>query len=145
MGILSIIVDNYFRIMESINVRSISVVIIIVIILIEFLEIFIKPEDIEASVRKIPKKNKAEKSNFLRRIVKINKDKKTQPNKEKVNPFNKDNEGNYFVNSIKNSIKEVPIIITDDKEVLGTKTIVINTVLDGNNLYLERIEKTGEE
>jgi len=145
MGILSILVDNYFKIMESLNVRSISVVIIVIIILIEFLELFIKPEDIEATIRKTRKKNKAEKSNFLRRIVKINKDKKTPPKKDKVDSFNKDTEGNYFVSSMNDSIKEAPIMITDEKEVLGTKTVEINTVLDGNKLYLERINKTSEE
>jgi len=145
MDIPSILVDNYFKIIESINVRSISVVIIVVIIFIEFIELFIKPEDIEDSIRKGPKKNKAEKSDFLRKIVKINNDKKTPPKKEKVKPYNKDNESNYFVSSVNNSIKEEPIMITDEKEVLGSKTIEINTVLDGNNLYLERVEKTSEE
>ena len=145
MGILSIIVDNYFRIMESINVRSISIVIIVVIILIELLELFIKPEDLEATILKTPKKNKTAKSNFLRRIVKIKDDKKPTSKKEKTNPFNKDNEGNYFVSTIKNNIKEAPIMIPGGKEVLGSKIIEINTVLDGNNLYLERITKKGEE
>lgn len=145
MGILSIIVDNYFKIMESINVRSISVVIIVLIILIELLEMLIKPEEIGASIHKISKKKKSEKSNFLRRIVNINKEEKTAPNKIKITPFNKDVEGNYFISDVNKIKEETSIIISDEKEVLGSKIININTVLDGNNLYLERIEKTGDE
>ena len=144
MGILSILVDNYFKLMESINVRSISVVIIVVIILIEFLEIFIKPEEIGTSINKISKKNIFEKSNFLKGIVNINNEKKPTPNKIKTTPFNKDVEGNYFVSNVNIIKEEKPIIMSNEKEVLGSKTININTVLDGNNLYLERIENTRE-
>lgn len=145
MNILSILVDTYFRIMKSINVRSISIVIIVVIILIEILEIFIKPEDIEASFQSRPRKNKAGKSNFLRKLVKLDKKKKDPVTNVKIHRFSKDYDGNYFIVDANKKIKETPIMVTEEKEILGSKSIEINTVLDGNNLYLERIEKSVEE
>ena len=137
MNIISYLIDNYFKIMKSINVRSVSIAIIVLIILIEFLELFIKPEDTEMPHEK-PVKNKEEKSSLLRKMVKL--DKKTGEKKDKKS-FEKDEMNNYYKVDNNESDIENSIPINEELEILGSKTIEINTVIDGNRIYMEKKEK----
>ena len=123
--------------MKSINVRSVSIAIIVLIILIEFLELFIKPENTELPHEK-PSKNKEEKSSLLRKMVKL--DKKTGERKDKKS-FEKDEMNNYYKVDNNESDVEKSIPINEELEILGSKTIEINTVIEGNRLYIEKKEK----
>ena len=137
MSIIDYLLDTYFEIMKSVNVRSVSIAIIALIILIELIELFIKPEDIEVPMPK-PLKNKEEKTNLLKKIVKLNKKpKKTEPKKL----FEKDKENNYYVPEKTRPVQEKNIPINEELELLGSKTIEINTVIDGNRIYMEKKEK----
>lgn len=137
MSIISYLIDNYFKIMKSINVRSVSIAIIVLIILIEFLELFIKPEDTEQP-QKNQAKNKEEKSSLLRKMVKL--DKKTIEKKDKK-PFEKDELNNYYKVNYNESGTEKSMPINEELEVLGSKTIEINTIIEGNRIYMEKKEK----
>ena len=137
MNIISYLIDTYFKIMESVNVRSVSIAIIVLIILIEFIELFIKPEEIQTTQPKVVK-NKEEKSNLLKKIVKINKKPKT---KEPKKQFEKDKSNNYYVSEKTRQSEEKKIPINEELEVLGSKTIEINTVIEGNRIYMEKKEK----
>jgi len=137
MSIIDYILDNYFEIMKSVNVRSVSIAIIVLIILIEIVELFIKPEDVEVSQPR-PVKNKEEKTNLLKKIVNINKKPKTTEPKKL---FEKDKENNYYVPEKTRPVEEKNIPINEELELLGSKTIEINTVIDGNRIYMEKKEK----
>lgn len=137
MNIIEYLLDNYFKIMESVNVRSVSIAIIVLIILIEIVELFIKPEDVEVTPIK-PVKNKEEKTNLLKKIVNMNKKPKK---KEEKKLFEKDKENNYYVPEKTRPVEEKNIPINEELELLGSKTIEINTVIDGNRIYMEKKEK----
>ena len=137
MNIVEYILDNYFKIMKSINVRSVSIAIIVLIILIEFIELFINPEDTENSEIKHVK-NKQEKSNFLKKIVNINRNPQI---KEPKITFEKDKDNNYFISEQREQSEEKIIPISEESEILGSKIIEINTVIDGNRIYMEKKEK----
>ena len=141
MNIIEYLLDNYFKIMKSVNVRSVSIAIIVLIILLEIVELFIKPEDVETLQTK-PVKNKEQKTNLLKKIVNINKKpKKKEPKKEPKKLFEKDKENNYYVPEKTRPVEEKNIPINEEAELLGSKTIEINTVIDGNRIYMEKKEK----
>ena len=137
MSIITYLIDTYFEIMKSVNVRSVSIAIIVLIILIEVLELFIKPEDMETPQLK-PVKNKEEKTNLLKKIIKIN---KKPEKKEPKKPFEKDKLNNYYVPEKIEHVEEKNIPMNEELEVLGSKTIEINTVIEGNRIYMEKKEK----
>jgi len=138
MNIITYLIDNYFKIMKSVNVRSISIAIIVLIILIEIIELFIKPEETAMPQAKTIK-NKEEKTNLLKKIVNINeKPSKKEPKKL----FQKDKQNNYYAPEKVRPIEENNIPINQELELLGSKTIEINTVIDGNRIYMEKKEKT---
>ena len=137
MSIITYLIDTYFELMKSVNVRSVSIAIIVLIILIEVIELFIKPEDMEIPETK-PVKNKEEKTNLLKKIIKINKKPKE---KETKKPFEKDKLNNYYVPEKIEHVEEKNIPMNEELEVLGSKTIEINTVIEGNRIYMEKKEK----
>ena len=137
MNIITYLIDNYFKIMKSVNVRSISIAIIVLIILIEIIELFIKPEETAIPQAKTIK-NKEEKTNLLKKIVNIN---KKPSKKEPKKLFQKDKQNNYYTPEKVRPIEENNIPINQELELLGTKTIEINTVIDGNRIYMEKKEK----
>ena len=137
MSIITYLIDTYFEIMKSVNVRSVSIAIIVLIILIEVIELFIKPEDMETPQLK-PVKNKEEKTNLLKKIIKIN---KKPEKKEPKKPFEKDILNNYYVPEKIEHVEEKNIPMNEELEVLGSKTIEINTVIEGNRIYMEKKEK----
>ena len=137
MSIITYLIDTYFEIMKSVNVRSVSIAIIVLIILIEVIELFIKPEDMETPQLK-PVKNKEEKTNLLKKIIKIN---KKPEKKEPKKPFEKDKLNNYYVPEKIEHVEEKNIPMNEELEVLGSKTIEINTVIEGNRIYMEKKEK----
>ena len=137
MNIITYLIDNYFKIMKSVNVRSISIAIIVLIILIEIIEVFIKPEETAIPQAKTIK-NKEEKTNLLKKIVNIN---KKPSKKESKKLFQKDKQNNYYTPEKVRPIEENNIPINQELELLGTKTIEINTVIDGNRIYMEKKEK----
>ena len=137
MSIITYLIDTYFEIMKSVNVRSVSIAIIVLIILIEVIELFIKPEDMETPQLK-PVKNKEEKTNLLKKIIKIN---KKPEKKEPKTPFEKDKLNNYYVPEKIEHVEEKNIPMNEELEVLGSKTIEINTVIEGNRIYMEKKEK----
>ena len=136
MSIITYLIDTYFEIMKSVNVRSVSIAIIVLIILIEIVELFIKPEDEIPQTK--PVKNKEEKTNLLKKIVNIN---KKPQKKETKKLFEKDKENNYYVPEKTRPVEEKNIPINEELELLGSKTIEINTVIDGNRIYMEKKEK----
>lgn len=137
MSIITYLIDTYFEVMKSVNVRSVSIAIIVLIILIEVIELFITPEDMETPQLK-PVKNKEEKTNLLKKIIKIN---KKPDKKEPKKPFEKDKLNNYYVPEKIEHVEENKIPMNEELEVLGSKTIEINTVIEGNRIYMEKKEK----
>ncbi|MCW4050845.1 MAG: hypothetical protein NWE89_14025 [Candidatus Bathyarchaeota archaeon] len=147
MDIIASLIELYFNLMDSINVRNISMAIIVVIIIIEFIEFFIKPEDIEQLTELKPIVKSEKKSfvlqikNILGRINKYGTDKQTkqkEPKSSTKKPVNDIDVNSY---SIKNNKIETKTKTDNKKEIIGSKTITIRTVIDGNYVYLERIEK----
>lgn len=141
MSLISTLMDYYFQLMKSINVRSLSIVIIVIIVLIEFVEMFVKPENIDSPDQNASLIKKEEKSNFLRRMVNIENKEKNKVGGEGKNEYKKDDRNNYYVKeNLKNS-QNITVSSEEDLEVLGSKVIEINTIIDGNRLYMERREK----
>lgn len=137
MNIVTYLIDTYFKLMKSVNVRSVSIAIIVLIILIEFIELFIKPEDMETPQPK-PVKNKEEKTSLLKKIANIN---KKPEKKEPKKLFEKDKLNNYYAPEKIVQVEEKNIPMNEELEVLGSKTIEINTVIEGNRIYMEKKEK----
>ena len=137
MTIVSTLLNYYFQAMKSINVRSVSIAIII---LIEFIELFIKPEDVEPT-RKQPVKNKEEKSSFLRKLVKLDNKERKPEKKKQIKPYKKDELNNYYIKEENKVYNVESLTDAEEAEILGSKIIEINTVIDGNRLYIEKVEK----
>ena len=140
MTIVSTLLNYYFQAMKSINVRSVSIAIIVIIILIEFIELFIKPEDVEPT-RKQPVKNKEEKSSFLRKLVKLDNKERKPEKKKQIKPYKKDELNNYYIKEENKVYNVESLTDAEEAEILGSKIIEINTVIDGNRLYIEKVEK----
>ena len=141
MDIVSTVIDLYFRVMESLNVRNISIAILVLIIGIEFIEFFAEKdemEDIDEKRRTRKKKPDVKKILGLGRerkgmlLMADEADVSDTPKRVKAS--------NRPTQAKRPSLKGMGFASEDRAEVIGSRTYTIRTVLDGNHIYLEKVE-----
>jgi len=136
MDIISTIIDLYFRVMESLNVRNISIAILVLIIGIEFIEFFTEEETENLGERR--KKPDVKKLLGLSRnrngVLVMTDEKGVGVAPEGVKEIGRS------TRTRKPGMKALGFTSEAAAEVIGSKTYTIRTVLEGNHVYLERVE-----
>jgi hypothetical protein len=147
MDLVASIIELYFKLIDSINLRNVSIVIIVIIIGIEFLEYFTDAgEGEEDNVKEKPRKKRentyfkklfglAGKKRSVRGELDLNGASNLKKSHEDHDPLpvvdqsyiSKYDEG---LSSGKNKV-----------QIIGSKTYTVRTVLDGNYIYLEEVEE----
>ena len=146
MDIISSIIDLYFSVMDSVNVRNVSIAIIVIIIGIEFIEFFIDPEEAE-KVRETNYRAK-KKNRFIKQLFGLDKKRVEAPHRNRLDES--DRASILNVNSKGASVSGQTSAMPEDSamlhvgddgvEVIGSKTFTIRTILDGNHIYMEKVE-----
>lgn len=145
MDLAATIIELYFALMESINIRNVSIAIIIIIIGIEFIEYYISPdedEDTEPRKKKTPKKQVGGK--LVRRLFGLE-----GRNKELLERMSEEEPSiaapaasappRAGLREAKTMVEALPPS-EPGARVLGSRTYTVRTVLDGNYVYLEKID-----
>jgi len=139
MDIVGTVIDLYFRVMESLNVRNVSVAILVLIIGIEFIEFFAEEETENlGETRRKRRKPDVKKLIGLSRnrngvlVMADEKDVAGAPEGVK--------ETGRSTQTRRPSMKALGFAAEEAAEVIGSKTYTIRTVLEGNHVYLEKVE-----
>jgi hypothetical protein len=145
MDVAATIIELYFALMESINIRNVSIAIIIIIIGIEFIEYYISPDEDETPE---PRKKKTAKKRaggkLMRRLFGLE-----GRNKELLERMSEDEPsvaapaasappraGQRDAKGLEDALPASE----PGARVLGSRTYTVRTVLDGNYVYLEKID-----
>ncbi len=140
MDIVSTVIDLYFRVMESLNVRNVSVAILVLIIGIEFIEFFAEEDEQE----KIGERRRARKKPDVKKLLGLGRDRKgvlVMADEKGVSGAPKRaKETGPQTRGRKPSLKAFGFASEDVAEVIGSRTYTIRTVLEGNHIYLEKVE-----
>ena len=145
MDVAATIIELYFALMESINIRNVSIAIIIIIIGIEFIEYYISPDEEDASE---PRKKKSAKKKaggkLLRRLFGLD-----GRNKELLERMSEEEPSvaapaasappRPSLREAKGLEEALPSS-EPGARILGSMTYTVRTVLDGNYVYLEKID-----
>jgi hypothetical protein len=126
--------------MDSLNVRNISIAILVLIIGIEFMEFFSEKDELEdvgerRRTRKKPDVKKILGLGRERNGVLITTDEAGVSDTPKRVPAT-----NRSTQAQRPSLKALGFASEDEAEVIGSRTYTIRTVLDGNHIYLEKID-----
>lgn len=140
MDIISTVIDLYFRVMESLNVRNISIAILVLIIGIEFLEFFTEKDELDVSERRRPRKKKPD----VKKLLGLSRERNGMlyvADEAGVNDRSKRvTAANRPTQARRPGPRTLGFASEDKAEVIGSRTYTIRTVLDGNHIYLEKIE-----
>ncbi len=140
MDIVSTIIDLYFRVMESVNVRNVSVAILVLIIGIEFIEFFSEGDETED----LGERRRARKKPDVKKLLGLGQDRKgvlVMANEKGVNgaPEGEKEKGRP-ARARRPSLRSLGFASDEEAEVIGSRTYTIRTVLEGNHIYLEKVE-----
>lgn len=141
MDIISTVIDLYFRVMESLNVRNISIAILVLIIGIEFMEFFAEKDEMENIGEKIRTRKKKP---DIKKILSFGRERKgmlLMADEADVSDTPKSvTVSNRPTQAQRPRLKALGFAPEDRAEVIGSRTYTIRTVLDGNHIYLEKVE-----
>ena len=139
MDIVGAIIDLYFRVMESLNVRNVSVAILVLIIGIEFIEFFTEEETENLEERKRPRKKPD-----VKKLLGLGRDRKgvlIMADEKGVSGVPEGvKENGRPARARRPSLKSLGFSSEEEAEVIGSRTYTIRTVLEGNHIYLEKVE-----
>jgi len=139
MDIVGAIIDLYFRVMESLNVRNVSVAILVLIIGIEFIEFFTEEETENLEERKRPRKKPD-----VKKLLGLGRDRKgvlIMADEKGVSGVPEGVKENGRPTRARSpSLKSLGFSSEEEAEVIGSRTYTIRTVLEGNHIYLEKVE-----
>jgi hypothetical protein len=145
MDVAATIIELYFALMESINIRNVSIAIIIIIIGIEFIEYYISPdeEDAPETRKKKPAKKKTG-GKLLRRLFGLEgRNKELLERMSEEEPSVAAPAASASPRPSLREAKELEDALPASEpgaRVLGSRTYTVRTVLDGNYVYLEKID-----
>jgi hypothetical protein len=141
MDIVSTVIDLYFRVMESLNVRNISIAILVLIIGIEFIEFFAEKDETENVG---DKRRTMKKKPDVKKILGLGRERQgmlLMADEAGVNDTPKSvTATNRPTQAQRPSHKALGFASENRAEVIGSRTYTIRTVLDGNHIYLEKVE-----
>ena len=140
MDIVSTVIDLYFRVMESLNVRNISIAILVLIIGIEFIEFFAEKDEME----NFGDKRRSRKKPDVEKILGLGRRRKSMLLMADEEGFSDTPKSatatNHVTQSQRPRHKAMGFASEDGAEIIGSRTYTIRTVLDGNHIYLEKVE-----
>jgi hypothetical protein len=140
MDIVSTVIDLYFRVMESLNVRNISIAILVLIIGIEFIEFFAEKDETE----NLGDKRRTKKKPDVKKILGLGRERQgmlLMADEAGVSDTPKIvTATNRPTQAQRSSHKALGFAFENRAEVIGSRTYTIRTVLDGNHIYLEKVE-----
>jgi len=139
MDIISTVIDLYFRVMESLNVRNISIAILVLIIGIEFIEFFTEEE-----TENLGERRRERKKPDVKKLLGLSRNRNGVLVMADEKGVDVAPDGvKEFVRSTRMrrpGMKALGFASEEAAEVIGSKTYTIRTVLEGNHVYLERVE-----
>ena len=140
MDIVSTVIDLYFRVMESLNVRNISIAILVLIIGIEFIEFFAEKDEME----NVGDKRRTRKKPDVKKILGLGRERKGMllmaDEADASDTLESVKVSNRPTKAQRPSHKAMGFASEDRAEIIGSRTYTIRTVLDGNHIYLEKVE-----
>jgi len=140
MDIVSTVIDLYFRVMESLNVRNISIAILVLIIGIEFIEFFAEKDEME----NVGDKRRPRKKPDVKKILGLGRERKGMllmaDEADASDTLESVKVSNRPTQAQRPSHKAMGFASEDRAEIIGSRTYTIRTVLDGNHIYLEKVE-----
>lgn len=146
MDLISSIIELYFKLIDSINLRNVSIVIIVIIIGIKFLEFFVDTDEIEETDVKKRKPRKRRDNTYFKKLFGLEGKKKSVRSgldrggpsaSQPEAPATGRNPGQGYLAEYDESLSSG----RDKVQVIGSKTYTVRTVLDGNYIYLEEVEE----
>ncbi len=141
MDIVSTVIDLYFRVMESLNVRNISIAILVLIIGIEFIEFLAEKDEMEnlGDDRRTRKKKPD-----VKKILGLGRERKGMllmaDESDVIKTPRRVAAALRPTQAQRPSRKAMGFTPEDRAEIIGSRTYTIRTVLDGNHIYLEKVE-----
>lgn len=147
MDLISSIIDIYFKLMEYVNVKNVSILIIVIIIGIEFVEFFSGSEEEEGSESQKKRTGKRVKNKLIRKVFGLeSKNKKILErmgvNEAQVAQGSSEEASGRSQRPLGELENLLPPPGTEAR-VIGSKTYTVRTVLDGNYIYMEKVEDKG--
>jgi hypothetical protein len=140
MDIVSTVIDLYFRVMESVNVRNVSVAILVLIIGIEFIEFFSEGDETESP----RERKKTKKKPDVKKLLGLGQDRRgvlVMADEKGVSGAPEDvKEKGRLARARRPSLRSLGFASEEEAEVIGSRTYTIRTVLVGNHIYLEKVE-----
>jgi len=139
MDIVASVIDLYFSVMESLNVRNISVAILVLIIGIEFIE-FLAEED---ESKTLGERRKPRKKPDVKKLLGLGGDRKSvliMADEESNGKSREVVEHRRPAQAQRASLKTLGFASEEGSEIIGSRTYTIRTVLEGNHIYLEKVE-----
>jgi len=144
MDLISSIIDIYFKLMEYVNVKNVSILIIVIIIGIEFVEFFSGSEEEEGSESHKKRTGKRVKNKLIRRVFGLESKNKKILERMGVNEAQGSSE--EASGRSQRPLGELENLLPPpgtEARVIGSKTYTVRTVLDGNYIYMEKVEDKG--
>jgi hypothetical protein len=147
MDLISSIIDTYFKLIEYVNVKNVSILIIIIIIGIEFVEFFSGSEEEEGSESHKKRPGKQINNKLIRKVFGLESKNKKILERMGVNEAQVA-QGSSKEDGVcsKRPLGELENLLPPpgtEARVIGSKTYTIRTVLDGNYIYMEKVEEKG--
>jgi len=147
MDLIASIIDTYFKLMEYVNVKNVSILIIVIIIGIEFLEFFTGSEGEEGPEGHKKRTGKQVNNKLIRKVFGLeSRNKKmlermgvTEEQTTQRSPEEANGRSQKPVGELENLLPPPGT----EARVIGSKTYTVRTVLDGNYIYMEKVEEKG--
>jgi len=146
MDLISSIIDTYFTLIEYVNVKNVSILIIVIIIGIEFVEFFSGSEGEEGPESHKKRTGKQVNNKLIRKVFGLeSKNKKIlerMGNEAQVAQGSPEED----VGRSKRPLGDLGNLLPPpgtEARVIGSKTYTVRTVLDGNYIYMEKVEERG--
>jgi len=142
MNLVTSIIDIYFNIIGAINIRSISIIIIAIIIGIEFLEFFMEKDGGEEKNAKEKARKQRDMERFKKLVGLESNRKSVRGILSKIGPEERQpGESPSTAKGYLSGYDEALQPGNDRAQVIGSRTYTVRAVLEGNYIYLEEVEE----
>jgi len=147
MDLISSIIDTYFTLIEYVNVKNVSILIIVIIIGIEFVEFFSGSEGEEGQESQKRKPGRQVNNKLIRKVFGLeSRNKKILERMGVTEAQNTQRSSEEAPDRGQRPVRELEYLLPSpgtEAKVIGSKTYTVRTVLDGNYIYMEKVEEKG--
>jgi hypothetical protein len=147
MDLISSIIDTYFKLIEYVNVKNVSILIIVIIIGIEFVEFFSGSEEEEGSESHKKRTGKQVNNKIIRKVFGLeSRNKKMLERIGVTEAQTTQRSSDEAPDRGQRPVSELEYLLPSpgtESKVIGSKTYTVRTVLDGNYIYMDKVEERG--